>query len=301
MDTSYGDKFLQIKMKRQTCYFWLAMFLACFMTQTSAKADERVTLFIQQLDKLENFRLPLDHPDNPFHPYLKKRFEDGLDKEDQTKFINAQLIGECFKVGRLVEKGFLRLYPFLKPVFKNHEKAGKLTFMLEYNYRAPFSRCSNYISLNKFKNNHTLEEFPPLNLKVEIEQKYQRLKNRGPKKDKDELITILVGFGSSAFCKDYHLSIGDVIAMANQPGGMVLTIDEELYLIERANHYELYSQEKYNDLIEKLRPKFNSSKRFEDIRHASRNKKILEIDFLKGFWREACKEILETDQKLRIK
>ena len=301
MDRSYGDKFLQIIMKRQTCCFWLVLFLACFITQSTAKADERVALFIQQLDVLENFRLPLNHPDNPFHPYLDKRFEDGLDKKDQTNLIDAQLKGECFKVGRLVEKGFLRLYPFLKPVFKNHQKAGKLTFMLEYGYRAPFSRCSKYYYLNKFKNNHTLEDFPPLNLKVEIAQKYQRLKNGGPKKDKDELITILFGFGKLAFCKDYHLSIGDVIEMANQPGGVVLTNVEELYLIERANLYRLYSQEKYNDLIEKLRPKFNSSKRFDDIRHASRNKKILEIDFLKGFWREACKEVLETDQKLRIK
>lgn len=297
MDTSYGDKFLQIKIKTQILCIWLVLFLACFITQTTAKADERVALFIQQLDKLENFRLPLNHPDNPFHPYLQKRFEDGLDKKDQTKLINAQLKGECFKVDRLVEKGFLRLYPFLKPVFKNHEKAGKLTFMLEYNYRTPFSRCSNYISLNKFKNNHTLEEFPPLNLKVEIAQKYQRLKNGGPKNDKEELISILFGFGELAFCKDYNLSIGDVIEMAHQPGGMVLTIDEELYLIERAKHYELYSQEKYNDLIKKLRPKFNSSKRFEDIRHASRNKKILEIDSLKGFWQAACKEILKTDKK----
>lgn len=297
MNKSYGDKFLQINMKKQTCCFWLVLFLACFITQTTAKADERVALFIKQLDKLQNFRLPLNHPDNPFHPYLEKRFEYGLDKKDQTKFINAQLKGECFKVDRLVEKGFLRLYPFLKPVFKNHEKAGELTFMLEYNYRVPFSRCSNYNSLNKFKNNHTLKDFSPLNLKVEIAQKYQRLRNGGPKKDKDELISILFGFGEIAFCKDYHLSIGDVIEMTHQPGGMVLTIDEELYLIERANHYKLYSSEKYNDLIEKLRPKFKSSKRFDQIRNASRDKKLLQIDLIKGFWHQACKEILETDKK----
>lgn len=262
-----------------------------------AKADERLAVFSEQLDKLQNKYLPLNHPDNPFHPYLDKRFEDGLDKTDQTNLTNAQLKGECFKVDRLVEKGFLRLYPFLNPAFKNHEKASQLTFMLEYGYRDPFKRCSNYKHLNKFKKNHSLKDFPPLNLKDEIAQKYQRQKNGDPKNDKDELISILFGFGKSAFCNDYHLSISDIIEMAHQPGSMVLTIDEELYLTERANHYGLYNSEKYNDLLEKLRPKFKSSKHFDDIRTASRNKKIQQIDSLKGFWHQACKEIIETDKK----
>lgn len=284
-------------MKRLFCYYGVAFFVACLLPQSYAKADEKRSLFIQQLDKLQNVRLPLNHPDNPFHLYLDKRFENGLTQTDKLNLRNAQLAGNCFKVNRLIEKGFLQLYPFLKPVFKSHPKAGQLTFMIEYSYRNPSNRCMNYKHLNNFKKDHDLKNFPPLNMKHEITQKFQRAKRGDPKNVKDELISILFGFGKNAFCNDDPSSIGDVLKMVHQPGGMFFTTDEELYLTERANQYDIYNQDEYDNALQKLKPKYKSLKRFDDIRKLSQQKKIYQIDLINGFWQSSCKELLQPKKK----
>lgn len=85
--------------------------------------------------------------------------------------------------------------------------------------------------------------------------------------------------------------------MTNQLGGMVLSIDEELYLTERANYYELFSPAKYNDLIEQLSQKYASPKHFQYIRKSSHANKAHKITNMKGFWQQACKKILEEDIK----
>lgn len=285
------------KTKRLFCYYGVAFFVACLLPQLYAKADEKRSLFIQQLDKLQNIRLPLNHPDNPFHLYLDKRFENGLNQTDKLNLRNAQLAGNCFKVNRLVEKGFLQLYPFLKPIFKSHPKAGQLTFMIEYSYRNPSNRCMNYKHLNNFKRDHDLKNFPPLNMKHEITQKFQRVKRGDPKNVKDELISILFGFGKNAFCNDDPSSIGDVLKMAHQPGGMVFTTDEELYLTERAHQYGIYNQDEYDNALQKLKPKHKALKRFDDIRKLSQQKKIYQIDLINGFWQSTCKELLQPKKK----
>lgn len=259
----------------------------------SAKADERLTLFLQQFEKLQKYTLPLDHPDSPFLPYLGVKFEDGLNDGDMAAFLNAQQSGDCFQVGQLKTKGFLGLYPFLKPAFTDYQKGGKVRFMLDHGYMGPFSRCNDLKFLKRFQKSHRLADFKPVNMAIEVEAQYLRLKGGGAKTAQDELISLLFSFGKNAFCRDYHLSVLDVLTMANRPGGIVLTQDEQLYLVERARHHGSFGEEEYLRRIETLGRTYASSGSFEEIRRASRENKLHKINVVRGFWRSACLDALK--------
>ena len=230
-----GDKLLLTFKKKHIIYCSFFIAITCLITTTNAKPDQRLDVFIQQFDKLENKRLPLDHPDNPFHLYTKTRFEDGLSPNDKAEFLKSQKQGHCFEVDQLVIKGFKRLYPFLKPAFDTPKRSGDLIFMINHGYQDPTTRCIAHKLLNGLKKRVDLAQFPSIDMKREIEQTNKRAKLGKPETDRDVLIGIHFRLGKTAFCNDYLPSINDLISTANKPGGMKLTPDEELYLVERAN------------------------------------------------------------------
>ena len=47
-------------------YCYLTLITVSLVAPKMAKADERLAVFSEQLDKLHNKYLPLNHPDNPY-------------------------------------------------------------------------------------------------------------------------------------------------------------------------------------------------------------------------------------------
>ena len=78
------------------------------------------------------------------------------------------------------------------------------------------------------------DEFPPVDF-AEQHPKYEKWEEEG-KQDPGlkQLRLTLLGFGQAAFCDDYRPSIADLRVIVNRPGGMALTPEEELFLLERA-------------------------------------------------------------------
>ena len=254
---------------------------------TSAMSDQRLTQFLQKFETLQNKHLPLDHPDNPFHGRTSPPFETGLDAKKHATFINAQTKGDCFLVDQLIVEGFLNLYPFLEPAFKNEKTGGKLIFMLNHGYQSPATRCFAHKFINDLKKRRALKEFSPLNMGLEVDQKHERVKRSEPETDRDILISSQFRLGKTAFCSDYPLSIKDVITTANKPGGMILSLEEKLYLIERAHLHGLYSDQEHNQLIKNM----PSTAPLTQLRHQSRHNRITQMQKVKGFWQQTCKTV----------
>lgn len=128
--------------------------------------------------------------------------------------------------------------------------------MINYSYQDLTTRCIAHKRLNDLQKRADLAHFPPIDMKLEIEQKNKRAQQGKPETDRDILIGIYFRLGKTAFCNGYPPSINDLIATANKPGGMTLSAAEEMVLIEKTNN---------------LRQK--------------------EIRSIKGFWQKTCETL----------
>lgn len=269
--------------------YWLAI---------PAKADQRLDIFLQKYDLVKDMRLPLAHPDSPFAPYLARHFEDGLSILDLETLRKAQEQGECLPIDRLVFKGFLGLYPFLKPAFESRGR--KLKFLLISNYRTAFSRCFSYRSLREVLSRHELSEFPTFDMGVGLPLVQGRRWHDRTPDDREIMFSVQFRLGTIAFCDDYPPSLIDVLSMANKPGGMVLSPEEELYLNERANKHGILKISKYRQAINQFNQHFGSNENFRQLRIASKKNKLIHLKTISGFWQNACNSMRDNDQKQLI-
>ena len=293
MKNCLGDKFLPDVMTAAGFSFLLVFFLSACLLTTPVLSDQRLELFTQQFENLEDEFLPLAHPDNPFNPYLEKHFEEGLEDDDKEELYRLQEKGDCYSAVQLVIKGFTQLYPFLKPIFMEKSLEKRRGFALEFvvmsGYKPSSRRCTAYSLLNDLLPRRRLEEFPPIDFDAEFNRQIERFIQRKAKTDHDKMYRVIAMLGRLAFCFDYPPAIRDIRKSANNFGGMFLTAQEELYLIERADLQGLLNGSQYQKAIDKIRKKFSSPHQFSEIRTASRQSKFVEIDKIKSVWHRMCK------------
>lgn len=253
-------------------------------------ADPRLALFLEKYEELEGRTPPLAHADSPFYPYHTRLFETGLDDKKLSALRSAQRKGDCVKVEYLLLEGFLGLFPFLKPAFEGERRAN-LMFMIAKDGRPEHGRCEDHSKIQEALTLKPLAELPPVDF---AETDYARSNDLlDPKTPR----AAIQGFGERAFCDDYPPSIDDLRAIVNRPGGIVLTVQEEVYLLERARIYGLGKAEyakTYTRLKKELDPDTNLSR----LRDVSRRNKIAGIGFkVDGYWQSYCRYVENYRQR----
>ena len=284
--------------------YFLIMALSDAFLLGSANADARLDLFLKQYEALAGRALPAEHPDNPLHPYIGIHFDFGLDDKDRREMTLAQKNFQCLRVQALLVKGFLQLYPFLAPAFSydNLERMIKLEFLVSGDYGFAVSRCQTMHVLKELWTRRDPADFPPLDMALEITDRYGE--PAGPKPAPDQQILFKANFrlGYQAFCYDYPPMIGDVRAFANKNGGMAVTAEEQLYLTERARINGLISDVEYRQEIDNFAERSMPPARRRYLREASRHLDMHEIIAVKGFWWSACQKLVgERKKRLRLR
>jgi hypothetical protein len=248
----------------------------------SAYADKRLELFLEKYDALNGRKPPLAHVDSPFYPYHRHLFEYGLDAEKLKSLRAAQKKGNCILVDELVIEGFLGLFPFLKPAFDDGKRHSILWFMIAKDHRPEIGRCRDHRGMREMLSLHPLGKLPPVDFaERNFGRSYDLL-------SPNEQSFYLHGFGERAFCDDYSPSIADLRAIANRPGGMVLTEQEGLYLLERARVHGL-EKSKYEETLTRFKKQFSLHANLSRLRAASRQHTLKDIDFkVEGYWQSQC-------------
>ena len=275
------------------CYF-LALFLIIIIPQIGVKADPRLDSFIRQYEALGDKIWQLHHPDNPFSPYLDKHFEEGLDSEDRKEFTDLMNDGDCWLLGKPMVKGFINLHPYLEPAFKNEEYGNDLKGMIITNTRPQSAYCYALKDIREFKSKRNMKSFPPIDLEIELPFRYRKKHNGIADSDKDKLTDILSFFESLAFCSNYPPAIKMVIEIANRPGGMLISREALLYLairgqIAKRNGWD--DMGNYQEIIEYLKEEIFPEDRYFAILTASKERHLLEIEQMEGYWQNLCTDL----------
>jgi len=269
--------------KMNQCYILASMvIIMLFVLTPSAYADKRLELFLEKYDALNGRKPPLAHVDSPFYPYHKHLFENGLDAAKLKSLRAAQKKGNCILVEELVIEGFLGLFPFLKPAFDDSKRHSKLRFMIAKDHRPEIGRCNDLRGMREMMTLHPLGKLPPVDFAERDFGKSNDLL------DPIEISFYLHGFGERAFCNDYPPSIADLRAIANRPAGMVLTEQEGLYLLERAQVHGL-EKRKYEDTFARFKKHFSVDANLSRLSATSRRHTLKDIDFkVEGYWQSQC-------------
>ena len=271
--------------------FWLifAILFIYFAASGAAHADRRLELFLEKFNAVDGLILPMAHADSPLYPYYHRDFEDGLDESRRVLLRKAQEAGNCVLVDKLVVDGFLSLFAFLKPAIADYERYVELKIMISLRGRPARGRCHYHSYMSKIFDGRRREVYPPVDF-LAPDTKILKWGNE-PIADLKTLKLALSLIGKAALCDDYRLAIADLIGIVNRPGGMALTPQEELYLVERARLHNLADGE-YDKAISRLSKHFDSGKAFSRLRDASKARKLEAIPFaIKGYWRDKCRQI----------
>jgi len=254
-----------------------------------AYADRRLDLFLKKYNEVKDRIVPMGHEDSPFYRYYDRRFEEGLVTVKLKLLRKAQKKGDCILADKLMVEGLLGLFPFLKPAFENTNRRSKLSILISNSSPPETTRCHNHSSMSDLFARRKRDEFPPVDF-AEQHPNYQEWKQQ-EKQDPDlkKLRLTLGGFGNAAFCDDYRPSIADLRAIVNRPGGMAITPEEELFLLERARMHNLEISD-YDKTRSRLKKHFSSSGEFLRLRDASRRGRLVDIPFpVDGYWQESCR------------
>lgn len=90
----------------------------------------------------------------------------------------------------------------------------------------------------------------------------------------------------------------DILALANQNGGMVLTAEERFYLTERTRIHGLIDKDQYKHDMMTITKNAITPARQRYLREASRHRNIKDIIDMTGFWPYACKIFTKLNNKL---
>jgi hypothetical protein len=250
----------------------------------AAQTDRRLEIFLEKYDALNGRTPSLAHAKSPFFPYHGKNFEEGLDAVKLQSLHGAQKNGNCILVHKLVLEGFLGLFPFLKPAFSDSDRGIYLRGMILTDDRPVLRRCWDHRKMKKLLTLYPLEELLPVDFaKKSLGHSSDLLDPKVPRR-------ALRGFGIRAFCDDYPPSIAELRAIANRNGGMALTEQEGLYLLERARLHGLGKGE-YLTTFARFKDHFNPNANLSRLRAASRSYRLADIDFkVEGYWQSRCRD-----------
>lgn len=263
-------------------------------SSTQSLADKRLDIFLEKSEKFLERNKPLDHVDSPFRPYLQRPYEEGLNEMASARFRQARDKGDCLVVEKLLEVGFLGLYPFLKPAFDDSERGQKLRVNI-VGSRQPGGRlCYNNYRLIRLYKRAPKKDFPPVDLGLRmVIGPSARLGDKS--NPLATMIKLQLSLGDLAFCDDYAPAILFVLKDGNRAGGMVIAQEEELYLIERVL-LKGGSSPKLLERLARLKDVL-PSRRYHSARSAARERRLDALKIVSGFWVIACRVLQETRQR----
>jgi len=290
MDTSKNGKNLLKHALRlfilAVCLILQSVIFTPFAQAQSGDQDPRLKTFLEKSKLFFKTRKPIDHSDSPFSPYLNKSIEEGLTKIDLLEFRQSQRTGKCIIVDKLILKGFLNLYPFLKPALRDGSMPTRLSYALTRKHPAILF-CHVNKSLNEIYADVSMEKFPALDMGIAspLYLYHNRLQGRGS--INRQLRIKLFSLGQIAFCDDHNLAIEKLLASANRNGGIMLSTEEMIYILERSKQNNLKIP-RY-DLEMRSASELMTQKHFDAIRLASRTALIEFLPPMHGYWQKACK------------
>jgi len=267
-----------------------------FAIEFSALASPRIELFLQQLERLEGKRLSFTDPDNPFFPYRHQHFDVGLSEKERSNLHRLQELGQCAPhVYSLTVCGFFQLYPFLKPVFDDSQRAQKLELMIATADLAPINRCLYYRRFAALR-----QQVNPIRFDA-IDMDRGTIFTHLHRPDGDTgvawgtLRNLMFSLGILALCQDYPPSLSDLMALANKPGGLQLTKKEAFYLASRAHVHKLITTAQFNLVVGSLTPGTQDRAALEKIWKQEQQTRIHDLEPIDGYWQAACREIHEME------
>lgn len=262
----------------------LITFLSPFLFSYDTLADVRLEIFREKMETMEHAIYDAEHPDNPLGPYLDIHPEEGLSNEDRAELLRLQEAEDCYPASMLIVKGFRQLYPFLSPAFEGRINVGKVEVMINEHFYSSGMRCFHTKLFRQLFERHGKDYFQPVDLPVALAKRYGKVKVK-PVPDRALMISAQFARAKIAFCRDYPPVIGDVLASANQSGGIKLSIEEQHYLTVRAHVREWTTEAEYEASAETLRTQYETREDFEHIKRAGERGDVAPIG---PFWALIC-------------
>ncbi len=245
------DRFLRI------FSVFLIIFLSGHLSVAGAKSltdEERRTAFLAAWAVFSKApSRPIDHVTSPFLSLLSPPFETGLEAADRALFEAALKDGDPVVVQRLLVKGFLKLHPFLKPLFdrdQNRTLAGDFRFVFHSNHLPQNAYRGARFSLRDLEKKYGPLQFQPVNLEESAFSNHP-LKRADPRETFERTVPFY-GLGRLAFCFDDRRAIKDVLGLANQQGGLRVSWSEYVYLLHRGFVQGVVAKKVYQERLAAL-------------------------------------------------
>ena len=267
-------------------YFWAGLIflstLSGVLFQSAAESED--------LPAAQHFQTPAKSAvDNRTNSLNLVEIELGLSAAGREKLDRMQRAGDCGpELFFLLRQAAIALRPEMLNYLEDNEIASALDSRLLNPAYPPLARCYFFASLNELQGTKRLHRFEPLDLRDEVQF---RLLNRPDGRHGaiwDRWSGMLLNLGTAAFCHDYSRSISDLMALANQPGGLAITRQEALYLVGRAAAKGLISKQQYNNAARSLILVGAGAPSEQHLLDLSTTKTIHEIKLIDGFWKLFC-------------
>ena len=215
--------------------------------------------------------------------------EVGLSVEEREELDRLQRAGDCGPdLFFLLRQAAIVLRPEMLNHLEDNETASALDSRLINPAYPPLARCHFFASLNELQRTDRLHRFEPLDLRDEIKFRLLHRPDGRHGATWDRWSGMLLSLGTAAFCHDYSRSISDLMALANQPGGLAITRQEALYLVGRAATKGLISEQQYNNAARSLLLADTGAPAERHLLDLSTTKTIHEIRDIDGFWKIFC-------------
>ncbi len=173
-------------------------------------------------------------PDSPWHPYLKRRFEDGLSTEDRQLSRSRQAVGECETVLTLELKGFLALYPNVKINLLDPDTKRVFETEIVPAVSPDYKRCRAWADLiavvETEKRRWNLVGFG----RGSLPSVFLLSRRSDAHPDLARMERIAATFLSLAVCDQYEPAYGDLVYLQADLGVLYLGYEELLYITQQA-------------------------------------------------------------------
>lgn len=272
----------------QFIIIFLSPFIFSIQTAGNEINKSHLDILLEKWDASPSSGLSFTDKTNAFYPYRHRHFDAGLLPEEKAQLMALQEAGQCSdQLGDHLVAGFSKLYPFLKPAFDDPNRAWLLTRTITHAQISPVDRCIYFRRLNALRQKTEPQKFDP----IEIDGGPIFTQTHRPDGDRgaywDELYSLNVSLGSLAFCQDYPPSIEDLMRKANQPGGLVISKQEAIYLAARAMKHDLIGQPDLRMMQSGLR----ITPALQALFREAETSRMTELPVVAGVWQAACREI----------
>jgi len=204
--------------------------------------DSALTRFVNQYDDWKKVVVARNSGfENPWTPYMKRPFYEGLSLKDQKLYLSLQKSGDCFSVIQLDLIGFLTLYPFLIRAFERKDIRASFEGNIAFQHSVGVRRCFAFRSAREAsspKNNINVQKAITLPLKNDrlYSGPFSRSSVR-PVSDIDlpgrKKENALMNIYYLAICRDYMPAIRDLEEYSKKKQ-IILTPIDKTYLSIRS-------------------------------------------------------------------